>query len=176
MGETALKACVRPPACQGGNALRHGHARKGGESPTWISWQSMLSRCRYLDRDKEAKYARRGIDVCERWLSFENFLDDMGVRPAGTTLDRANNDHGYAPENCRWATPTEQARNRRNARLTFETATEVALAYLRGEPAASIAARYRTSLSLPREVGKGRSWKDASALAHQIFEKEQANG
>ena len=150
---------------------RHGHASHiTGESPTYTSWQSMLSRCRYADRDKDKKHIGRGITVCERWRnSFEAFLADMGERPDGTTLDRRDNEGDYTPKNCRWATPIEQARNRRNARLNFDSAVEVALARLRGEPSTSIAARFGISESLPREIAKGRTWKDALARAQEIL-------
>jgi hypothetical protein len=151
------------------NGLRHGHARHGAESPTWVSWQSMLARCRYMERDIEQKYAGRGIRVCERWERFEAFLADMGERPAGMTLDRIDNDRDYEPDNCRWATPIEQARNRRNARLDYGSAVEVALARLGGERCSSIAKRFQISESLPREIVKGRTWKDASAEAHRIY-------
>lgn len=70
-------------------------------------------------------YAERGIVVCERWRSFENFLADMGERPAGTTLDRwPDNDGNYEPGNCRWATAKQQTNNRRSNRwLTFNGRT-----------------------------------------------------
>lgn len=153
------------------NRLRHGHTRERTYSPTYHSWQSMLARCRYAARDKSNKHIGRGITVCSRWAnSFDNFLADMGERPSGTTLDRVDNDKDYTPENCRWATPTEQARNRRNAKLTLETATEVALARLQGEPAKAIAERYGISESLPREIVRGRTWPDALTRARAIME------
>lgn len=96
---------------------KHGASHKKGSS-TYNSWVSMRQRCRGTgsERNKEC-YADRGISICERWSAYENFLSDMGERPTGMTLDRINNDAGYYPENCRWATIETQSRNRRSTIL-----------------------------------------------------------
>jgi hypothetical protein len=80
----------------------------------------MQQRCDNPKNEKYADYGGRGIAMCERWRSFENFLADMGERPAGTSLDRIDNDRGYEPSNCRWATRKEQVGNqRRSNRVTY---------------------------------------------------------
>lgn len=73
----------------------------------------MIARCFDRKNNRFQRYGARGITVCERWRKFENFLADMGERPAGKTLDRYPDNLGnYEPGNCRWATPKEQAANR----------------------------------------------------------------
>lgn len=77
----------------------------------------MLDRCRNPNNaDKFANYGGRGIKVAEEWLDFANFFSDMGQRPEGLTLERKDNDGDYCKDNCKWATPKEQANNRRPAR------------------------------------------------------------
>lgn len=79
---------------------------------TFRVWTNMLARCRNPARRGYPTYGGRGITVCDRWDSFENFLADMGEAPAGKQLDRIDNDKGYSPENCQWTTPRENCLNR----------------------------------------------------------------
>jgi hypothetical protein len=92
----------------------------------------MHDRCRNPRARKYPLYGARGITVCKRWASFEAFLSDMGEKPDGLSIERLDNLRGYEPNNCKWATPVEQANNtRRNRRLTFRGETLTLTAWAR---------------------------------------------
>lgn len=87
------------------------------KTATWRSWNAMFDRCYNSNNKSFASYGGRGISICVRWHTFDNFLEDMGICPNGLSLDRYPNFNGnYEPGNCRWATKQEQSNNRRDNR------------------------------------------------------------
>src|SRR6266508_728705 len=94
---------------------RETHTTHGqSNSPEWRAWRNMRQRCKNRRHPKYRDYGGRGITVCDRWASFENFLADMGPKPSPAhSIDRIDVNGNYEPGNCRWATPKEQRLNQR---------------------------------------------------------------
>jgi cytochrome c553 len=93
--------------------MTHGHSRRGDASGTYSCWQSMRARCNRPSHPSYPTFGGRGITVCKRWMTFENFLADMGVRPRSLQIARLDNDGNFEPKNCKWATVSEKGLDKR---------------------------------------------------------------
>lgn len=135
------------PDRRGESRLRHGDNRAGRRHPLYRIWAGILRRC---DNPNEAgfeRYGGRGITMCERWRDYVNFKQDMADGYAsGLSIERINNAGNYEPGNCRWATASEQARNRRSSfMITYrgETRTVIEWGEVLGIPWARIQQRIK---------------------------------
>ena len=93
----------------------HGACGPTGNTPEYTSWNAMMTRCFNENAFGYHRYGGRGITVCDRWKNFASFLEDMGMRPEGTSLDRIDPNGNYTPDNCRWATRDVQNVNKVNS-------------------------------------------------------------
>lgn len=119
-------------------------------STEYSTWQGVKDRCINENNKYYKDYGGRGITVCDRWLeSFDNFFADMGKKPRGLTIDRIDNNAGYSPGNCRWATRKQQVDNRRNSiLLTIDDETRCLKDWCR-----HLGVNYTTALSRIKKQG-----------------------
>lgn len=111
LGRTKSCGCLLAECARERGRSRATHGMTN--DPTYRSWRAMKSRCLNKNATGHQRYASMGITITPRWVSFDAFLEDMGPRPLGYTLDRIDNSRGYCKENCRWATKFEQNNNTR---------------------------------------------------------------
>lgn len=153
-------------------------------SGAYASWMSMHRRCYVESASHFERYGGRGIVVCERWKSFQNFLSDMGEKPEGKSLDRINNSGNYEPTNCRWATHIEQSNNRdNNVRISFMGIDQTMQQWSREPGAVSaqlIRVRLRYGWSVERAIfeppKRRKSKLCVNAAAHPKFSGESIQG
>lgn len=152
-GDTRSCGCVLRISGIGQRTFKHGEIH----SRAYSIWRSMKARCLRVTHKNYNRYGGRGIQVCERWLDFKNFLEDMGAPPIGMTLERTNNDGPYSPDNCRWATRIEQSNNTStNTHLTYNGETLTLMEWAR---------RFNVTRSSIRSR-KRRGWSDETVLSY----------
>lgn len=136
--------------------------------PLYSCWKSMKSRCNNPNNPHYHNYGGRGISVCDEWISdFHQFISDMGDRPNNYTLDRKDNDGNYTPDNCRWATRSEQQLNRRMSRFVTIDGVEYRpfdLAKIAGVKTDTIIARVEKGLSYNQVISTEKFY-DTTGLA-----------
>lgn len=93
------------------NGAKHGHSTHNSQSRTYTTWSNMIQRCNNPKSTKYPMYGAKCIKVCDEWMDFSKFLEDMGERPEGHTIDRINGNDGYHPSNCKWSSLVEQQNN-----------------------------------------------------------------
>lgn len=102
--------------------IKHGFRNSNdGRRSEYTAWTNMKGRCFNKNDKGYPTYGGRGITVCKRWLSFKNFISDMGDKPEGMTLERNNSNGNYEPKNCRWASWHDQALSRRKTEKFLES-------------------------------------------------------
>lgn len=151
VGQSPKKTRSRPKKAMGGAQWeKHGMTQS---APEYKVWRSMRYRCNCPNSNQFKHYGARGISVCKQWDSFTQFLKDMGRRPSRAySIDRKNNNLGYCPHNCRWATDVEQNNNTRFNRF-YDGKTIAELSRETGLSHACITKRVNSGLDVYAPLG-----------------------
>lgn len=125
----------------------------------YVAWLRMNQRCNCPGHDSYPHYGGRGIAICERWRTFENFLEDMGPKPSPKhSLDRRDVNGNYEPGNCRWATSAEQARNKRTTKLEPHEPAQIRWLLSEGVKTADVARFYGIGAMTVGKIKRGERW------------------
>jgi hypothetical protein len=152
-------SCAGSATCAA-KTTTHGYARVGKKMPEYEVWSAMRGRCMRKSHKEYAYYGGRGIGVDPRWDDFPTFLEDMGPRPDGHSLDRIDNDKGYGPDNCRWATRAEQNQNTRATRLTPVSVMCMRVLRARGADVSVLASAFGVTKAAAYDAIRRRTWKN----------------
>jgi hypothetical protein len=154
--------------------VKHGHLFTGKTKScgcSWTShgmakskeyriWDSMVRRCHSESHHAYSNYGGRGISVCNKWRKFEGFYEDMGNKPKGLTLERIDNSLGYNKDNCKWASMTEQSRNRRTTKLDKQDASLIKMMIDIGVTQNVIANQFNVSRANIGHIAQGLTWRN----------------
>ena len=139
----------------GCSVVKHGMTN----SKEYRVWDSMVRRCHSKSHHAFKDYGARGIAVCDKWRKFDGFIEDMGLKPEGMTLERIDNSIGYFKENCKWATMTEQSRNRRTTKLDADKVADIKKLIENGVSQNAIANQFAVSRSNIGHIAQGNIWR-----------------
>ena len=154
-GRTSSCGCI--------NRRRESHGLS--RTKAYAAWNRLLRRCRNPEDAGYANYGGRGIAVCDRWLSVEKFVEDMGEPEAGLSIERLDNSKGYSKDNCVWASRSKQNRNMRTTRLGWEKVRDIRTF---PERYADAARRYEVSVGCIRDAAQNITWTDENYVPPKL--------